>query len=84
MRRGAACYGCGVVLMTGVGWLIASQTFLNTATAMESGGIIVGTVQGQDLRRVDQAMVQVRDQEGKVEDRFEQAQQELRKAGLAR
>src|SRR5688572_29855006 len=66
MRRGAACYGCGVVLMTGVGWLIASQTFLNTATAKDSGGIIVGTVQGQDLRRVDQAMVQVRDQEGNL------------------
>ena len=66
MRRGAACYGCGVVLMTGVGWLIASQTFLSTAAAKDSGGIIVGTVQGQDLRRVDQAMVQVRDQEGNL------------------
>jgi hypothetical protein len=52
--------------MTGVGWLIASQTFLSTAAAKDSGGIIVGTVQGQDLRRVDQAMVQVRDQEGNL------------------
>ena len=66
MRLGASCYCCRVALMTGVAYLIASQTLLSTVAAKDAGQIIVGTVQNQDLRRVDQATVQVRDQEGNM------------------
>jgi outer membrane receptor protein involved in Fe transport len=53
-----ALLGCALALNGAVG----------TVQAEESGPnrVITGTVQNQDLRRVDQAIVQVRDQEGNV------------------
>lgn len=43
-----------------------SEALCASAAEGMGSGIITGTVQNQDLRRVDQAIVQVRDQEGNV------------------
>jgi outer membrane receptor protein involved in Fe transport len=65
MRNAISIYSyCGLALSICwvLGWGVLS------AHAADSGpsSIITGTVQNQDLRRVDQAIVQVRDQEGSV------------------
>lgn len=51
-----------------LGFALALNGTVPTVQAEENGpnGTITGTVQSQDLRRADQAIVQVRDQEGNV------------------
>ena len=65
MRRKFSVYQCICVLL---GCAVAVTSVLPAAQAEETGpnGTITGTVQSQDLRRADQAIVQVRDQEGNV------------------
>ena len=65
MRRKFSVYQWTCVLL---GYTLVLTGALPAAQGEETGsnGRITGTVQSQDLRRVDQAMVQVRDQEGNV------------------
>lgn len=65
MRRRFSIYQCICVLL---GYTLVLTGALSAAQGEETGsnGTITGTVQSQDLRRADQAIVQVRDQEGNV------------------
>jgi len=49
-----------------LGWGVSGRTEYGYAQDEEGTHTVVGTVQNQDLRRVDQAIVQVRDQEGNM------------------
>jgi outer membrane receptor for ferrienterochelin and colicins len=64
MRRVTVWYSFLVVLL--VGWAVSGGEDHVYAEEGDSSRTIVGTVQNQDLRRVDQATVQVRDQEGNL------------------
>lgn len=56
-----------IIVMTAIGLLLVEGLFVALAAAeRDEKRIITGIVQNQDLRRVDQAIVQVRDQEGNV------------------
>jgi len=65
MRRKFSVYQCICVLL---GYTAVLTGALPVAQGEETGsnGTVTGTVQSQDLRRADQAIVQVRDQEGNV------------------
>src|SRR5687768_13714737 len=58
------CRSWGATLLIAVGWFAAYGTWIAHAVEMDGSHVIAGMVQHQDLRRVDQAVVQVRDQEG--------------------
>ena len=65
MRRANPLYRFIVILLSisaGLGWGAASVPAMDSDIPVT----ITGTVQNQDLRRVDQAIVQVRDQEGNI------------------
>ena len=65
MRRAALSWAIGVVLLAGNVWLLdggPSSTYAADNDLFQ----VTGTVQHQDLRRVDQAIVHVRDQEGNL------------------
>src|SRR5262245_31426589 len=64
MRRTGLSYSFGILLLTGRLWV--PDGGLAYAADGDPFHTIVGTVQNQDLRRVDQATVQVRDQEGNM------------------
>ena len=66
MRRAALSYLFGVLLLTGSLWFSNGGLPFAYAADVDPSHTIVGTVQNQDLRRVDQATVQVRDQEGNL------------------
>ena len=53
-------------LVAGVLWLTWGSPSIVHAVESDELHLIKGTVQSQDLRRVDQAIVQVRDQEGNI------------------
>ncbi|MFY4730053.1 carboxypeptidase regulatory-like domain-containing protein, partial [Nitrospira sp. BLG_2] len=65
MRRGCAL---SRTIWALVGFVVALSVLARNVEASETGpnGTITGTVQSQDLRRIDQAIVQIRDQEGNV------------------
>src|SRR6478752_6177915 len=62
MRRAALSRSFGFILL--VGSIYVPQGAVSFAADSDLTQTIMGTVQDQDLRRVDQAIVQVRDQEG--------------------
>jgi hypothetical protein len=64
MRRVAVSRSLGIFLL--VGSLSVHEGAVSPTCAADNDltQTIIGTVQDQDLRRVDQAIVQVRDQEG--------------------
>src|SRR5574341_1244820 len=65
MRRGFSLCRC---IWAMLGCALALSGAIHPVQAGENAPnrVITGTVQNQDLRRVDQAIVQVRDQEGNV------------------
>jgi outer membrane receptor for ferrienterochelin and colicins len=65
MREVAPLYSTFVVLL-GIGWFPGGEVRSSHAGDSGPSSTITGTVQNQDLRRVDQATVQVRDQEGNL------------------
>jgi len=65
MRRAALSRAIGVVLLAGNVWLLDGEPS-STYAADNDLFQVTGTVQHQDLRRVDQAIVHVRDQEGNL------------------
>lgn len=66
MRRAALSCSVCVLLLTGSDYIPHAGLSFTYAADGDSLHTIVGTVQNQDLRRVDQATVQVRDQEGNM------------------
>jgi hypothetical protein len=64
MRRAAVSRSFGIVLLVGSLYVPQGMGSLTYAADNDLTQTIIGTVQDQDLRRVDQAIVQVRDQEG--------------------
>jgi hypothetical protein len=64
MRRAAVSRSFGIVLLVGSLYVPQGMGSLTYAADNDRTQTIIGTVQDQDLRRVDQAIVQVRDQEG--------------------
>jgi outer membrane receptor for ferrienterochelin and colicins len=64
MRRAAVSRSFGIVLLVGSIYVPQGMGSLTYAADNDLTQTIIGTVQDQDLRRVDQAIVQVRDQEG--------------------
>ena len=64
MRRAALSRSFGIVLLVGSLYVPPGAVSLTYAADSDLTQTIIGTVQDQDLRRVDQAIVQVRDQEG--------------------
>jgi hypothetical protein len=64
MRRAALSRSFGIVLLVGSLYVPQGMGSLTYAADNDRTQTIIGTVQDQDLRRVDQAIVQVRDQEG--------------------
>lgn len=66
MRQAASIQISSIVVI--VIWLLLAEGMCAALHAAEGDEkrIITGTVQNQDLRRVDQAIVQVRDQEGNI------------------
>ncbi len=56
----------GMLLVTGVLFQEQQSVLAQEPAALVTARTITGAVQNQDLRRVDQAIVQVRDQEGNV------------------
>lgn len=65
MRRAAFFHSC-CVLVLWAAWLIEWGLSPACAAEREASRTITGTVQNQDLRRADQVIVQVRDQEGNL------------------
>lgn len=65
MRRGSGIRSYSVLLLC-ISWLPGWGTYSALAADGDSASTITGTVQNEDLRRVDQAIVQVRDQEGNL------------------
>ena len=65
MRRAVSAFICALEIVGFSLWLGSGLQAVYAADG-ESTGSISGIVQNQDLRRVDQAIVQVRDQEGNV------------------
>ena len=65
MRRAALSRAIGVALLAGNVWLLDGEPS-STYAADNDLFQVTGTVQHQDLRRVDQAIVHVRDQEGNL------------------
>src|SRR5690348_10142630 len=55
-----------VFIVTLLGCVVVSVEDYGYAEEGDPSHIVSGTVQNQDLRRVDQALVQVRDQEGNL------------------
>ena len=64
MRRAAVSRSFGILLLVGNLSVHEGAVSLTYAADNDLTQTIIGTVQDQDLRRVDQAIVQVRDQEG--------------------
>jgi outer membrane receptor for ferrienterochelin and colicins len=64
MRRVAVSRSLGIVLLVGSLSVHEGAVSFTCAADNDLTQTIIGTVQDQDLRRVDQAIVQVRDQEG--------------------
>ena len=65
MRQATLSWALGVVLLAGNSWLLDGGPS-STYAADDEVFRVAGTVQHQDLRRVDQAIVHVRDQEGNL------------------
>src|SRR4249919_2686925 len=64
MRRAALSRSFGIFLLVGSIYVPQGPASFTYAADSDLTQTIIGTVQDQDLRRVDQAIVQVRDQEG--------------------
>ena len=64
--RGVAVLYSSFVVLWGIGMFPGSEVLSVCAEDSVRSRTIVGIVQNQDLRRVDQAIVQVRDQEGNL------------------
>ena len=65
MRR-VTVWNSFLVLFLSFVWVVSGEVNDGYAEGGDPSHTIVGTVQNQDLRRVDQATVQVRDQEGNM------------------
>ncbi len=63
MRRAGSVF---LFIVLGISWWIGVGMPFGYAAEGEPTGAVSGIVQNQDLRRVDQAIVQIRDQEGNV------------------
>src|SRR5262245_11494665 len=66
MRRAALSCSVCILLLTGSDYILPAGLSFTYAADGDVLHKIVGTVENQDLRRVDQAIVQVRDQEGNM------------------
>lgn len=64
--RDVALFYSSIAVLLGTAWFPGFEVRSSYAGDSAPSSTITGTVQNQDLRRVDQATVQVRDQEGNV------------------